>query len=71
MPAVVPRLSSRNCSLVSELNADPSALVPPLGIMCSAIPTAMTTRLLATGAQAGTPNFSLVFRIAPNSAAIP
>ena len=31
----------------------------------------MTTRLLATGAQAGAANRSLVFRIAPNSAAIP
>ena len=67
MPAVVPMPSNSSCPVVSEVRS----VSVSAEISSRAIPTPMTTRLLATGAQAGTPNFSLVFRIAPNSAAIP
>ena len=67
MPAVVPTPSSSN----SEADMAPSGSNTPPCIRTSITATAMTTRLLTTGAQAGTPNFSLVFRMAPNNAAMP
>jgi len=67
MPRVVPMPRTRYCSRVSDVR-------PPFWSAdrtCMATPMPMTTRLFATGAQAGMPNFSLVFRMAPNNAAIP
>ncbi len=76
MPAVVPIPRMSNWVSVGSAYAAVPSTVPrysrnPPWVKTSEIATTITRTLFDTGAQAGAANRSLLFRMAPNSAANP